>query len=659
MPAMKKRGFVSLVVALFVPGLLAACGGGEGNTGGIPDECNPLGGQACMMPWPTMIYAKADPSTPTGFRLDIPQAAMPVNVDKVPVSPDTFNRRDGFSALGPILAAFPTGVSPTGLPSFKDPSESLAPSSSVVLIDMATGERTPLFAEVEQNIMIPEKRNLMIRPLARLHTSARYAVGIRKSVKALDGSDLPIPEAFAAILDGTPFTHPKFAELKTRTLEAVAALEAAGIPRDDLVLAWDFVTVSDEFVRSDLTTMRDQALPAIGTAGANLTFTANVQPNSPTSLKRYLGTFKSPDFLTAGETDASVMRRDAAGLPVMEGMRDAHFAAIVPNCVQTQPLPRPTIIFGHGLFGSAEEYLDDDFVAKLAEDHCFIIIAGDFIGLTSRQLQLAPLTVNDLNRGPQIVDKLAQSIVDFISLENIARGPMANAPEFKFNGQAVIDPANTFYVGGSLGGNMGNVFMAYDPNITRGVLAVPGGNWWLMIERSTAWALLVGAAQGAYDDPEEYQLALSMAFGMGLEVVDPLSTAAHVIKDPLFGNPVKNILMWYSMGDCLVTNISSELVAREMQLPLLGPSVKEPWGLTPTSGPLVNGVTVYNDHPTPLPFDSNIPPIMDNGTHSGINKKPAPMRQVEQFLIQSNAVVDECKVNNAVAPCDCATGACL
>jgi len=638
--------------------VFAACGGDSGNTGGIPDECNPLGGQACMMPWPTMIYAKADSSTATGFRIDIPPEAMPVNVDGVPIVPDPFNRRDGFSALGPILAAFPTGVSPDGLPSFKNPDESLAADAPIVLIDMATGERTPLFAEVDQNVPIPEKRNLMIRPLARLHTSARYAVGIRKSVKALDGSDLPVPEAFAAIRDGGTFHHPKFAELKTRTLEAIDALETAGVPRDDLVLAWDFVTVSDDYIRSDLTTMREQALPAIGDTGANLTFTAIPQTNTASSFKRYLGTFTSPDFLTDGEADASVMRRDAAGLPVMQGMRDARFAAIIPNCVQTQPLPRPTIIFGHGLFGSAEEYLDDDFVANLAEDHCFVIIAGDFIGFTSRQLALAPLAVNDLNRGPQIVDKLAQSVVDFISLENVARGPMATAPEFQFNGQSVIDPANTFYVGGSLGGNMGNTFMAYDPNITRGVLAVPGGNWWLMIERSTAWALLVGAAQGAYEDPEEYQLALSMALGMGLEPIDPMSTAAHVIKDPLFGNPAKKILMWYSIGDCLVTNISSELVAREMGLQMLGPSVKSPWGLTPTTGPLDSGVTVYDDHPTPLPFDSNIPPIEDNGTHSGINKKPAPMRQVEQFLIQSNAVVDECKVNAEAAPCDCATGAC-
>ena len=63
------------------------------------------------------------------------------------------------------------------------------------------------------------------------------------------------------------------------------------------------------------------------------------------------------------------------------------------------------------------------------------------------------------------------------TLENIARGPMSQSPAFQFNGQPVIDPANTFYIGGSLGGNMGNAFMAYDPNITKGVLAVPGGNW--------------------------------------------------------------------------------------------------------------------------------------------------------------------------------------
>src|SRR5678815_445387 len=101
----------------------------------------------------------------------------------------------------------------------------------------------------------------------------------------------------------------------------------------------------------------------------------------------------------------------------------------------------------------------------------------------------------------------------------------------------------------------------------------PSGVWSMLMERSNAWHLLMGAAMGAYEDPEVYQLNLAF-FGMRFEPVDPITTAAHVIKDPLPGVPVKQILMWYAMGDCLVTNISTEMVARTMGLDMLTPSIK-------------------------------------------------------------------------------------
>src|SRR5256885_12478186 len=89
--------------------LAAACGGGP--SGGIPDDCNPLGGPACLQPWPSSLYLKTDPSTVTGYRLDLPTDAMPANTSDVVVDPAPFNRWDGFSPSGPILAAFSTGVS--------------------------------------------------------------------------------------------------------------------------------------------------------------------------------------------------------------------------------------------------------------------------------------------------------------------------------------------------------------------------------------------------------------------------------------------------------------------------------------------------------------------------------------------------------------------
>jgi hypothetical protein len=605
-----------------------------------------------------MAYTKADPSSATGFRLDVPIAAMPTNIDAVAVDPTSLDRWDGFSPTGPILVAFPQGVSPDNLPSWKDPDASLAADSPIVLLDMTSGERLPFFAEVDQNIQEVANRDLIIRPLARLPSGGRIAVAIRKTVKAADGSALASPPGFAALRDGGDFDHPRFAALQKRSAAVFAALATAGVPKTDLVLAWDYVTATDEFLQSDLMAMRADALPAIGTNGANLTFTTALQPAATGVYKSYTGTYKSPDFLTDGENDTSIMRRDAANRPLMQGLRDAQFAAIVPACVTTATLPRPTIIFGHGLFGSAKDYLNDDFVRSLAQQYCLIIIAGDFIGLTSRQLSLAPLAVNDMNRGAQIAEKLAQSVIDFIALENAARGPMAQSADFKVGSASVIDTSKIFYVGGSLGGIMGNTIMAYDPNITRGVLAVPGGAWSLLFERSNAWHLLMGAAMGSYEDPAVYQIIIAL-LGMGMEPYDPITTAAHVIHDPLPGTPAKNILIWYTIGDCLVTNIATEMVARTMGIDLLGPAVKTPWKLPPHDGPLVNGVNVYNAHPTPLPPDTNVPPSVDNGTHSGINKRPAALREIEQFLLQNQQVVQECHDGgmNPVA-CDCATGAC-
>ena len=67
-----------------------------------------------------------------------------------------------------------------------------------------------------------------------------------------------------------------------------------------------------------------------------------------------------------------------------------------------------------------------------------------------------------------------------------------------------------------------------------------------------------------------------------------------------------------------------------------------------------------NDHPTPLPPDTNVPPAVDNGTHSGINRKAAALRMVQAFLLGDQMAKQTCFASDGVTPaaCDCATGAC-
>jgi hypothetical protein len=628
----------------------------DSSTSDIPAECNPLDGTTCMLPWPSAAYEVADPSTPTGVRLALPAEAMPVNIDGIAVDPAPYNRFDGFPPSAPVIVVAANGFSGTGLPGPESPEASLAADSPIVLWNMNTHERAPFFAEIDQNVADPTKRALIIRPVIRLAPASRYAVFLRDRLRDASGGPLTSPPAFAAVRDGGTYEHPRLPRDHYDAIFAEAT--AAGLTKDELYLAWDFHTASDEFLQSDLLSMRTQGLAAMGAVGANLTFTATPREADPNKVwKAYIGTFTSPDFLTNGEADNSILRRGADGLPVRQGMRNANFAAILPKCAETATGPLPVVIFGHGLFGSGEDYLDDGFLQTVADRYCYVVFGGDFIGLTSRQFAVTAAAANDLNKGQWITEKLAQSVIDFIALEHAIRGPMRAAPEFKRGALELIDPTKVYYLGGSLGGIMGNVFMAYDPTITRGALGVPGGAWTMLFERSIAWSALKGAATGAYPDPLIYELLVNL-LGMKFEPYDPITTAGNVIADPLPNTPAKQILMWEAIGDCLVNNYSTELVARTMGLSMLTPSVRTPWGLPTAGGTMTSAVTVLDEHPTPLPpSTTNVQPEEDNGTHSGVNKRQAVLDQVRAFIL-TGEITQTCQVGGQPAPCDCGTGAC-
>jgi len=77
-------------------------------------------------------------------------------------------------------------------------------NSPIVLVDIATGERAPFFAEIDQNTVDVVKRDLIIRPLARLKpgraTSWRSARGQGRRRRRAD-----VPPGFAALLEGKDF----------------------------------------------------------------------------------------------------------------------------------------------------------------------------------------------------------------------------------------------------------------------------------------------------------------------------------------------------------------------------------------------------------------------------------------------------------------------
>jgi hypothetical protein len=649
-----------LRISAIMLAVLGACGDDDGGGGtGLSDACNPLAGAStvsCLTPFPSSAFLVEDATTRTGYRVDFPDGTLPRNIDGIAVDNAYYNRFDGFSPNGVIVVSFPTGVSEAGLTGHEDLARSITADSSTVIIDMESGELQPHFAELDRNSNDPLDQALLIRLVQRLEPGHRYAVAVRKSVKAADGGDLPVSAAFQAMLDGKSFDHPLMTRIAGGYPEIFAKLEAAGIAKTDLALAWEYRTASDEFEQEDLMTMRDKALADMGD-GSTLTFEATEDPSKENAqiLKYYKGTYDAPMFLSDGEKDASIIVRGADGLPELQGRHQFRFAAVIPACAMTTR-PIPLVIFGHGLFGNAEDYLDGGLLQEVADKYCTAFVAGDFIGLTSRNVATAAIAINDINKGRGITEKLMQAVVNFMALERVAVNAMRTDSRFQINGEEVIDPTRVYYFGASLGGIMGGVYMSYEPAIVRGGLGVPGCNWTLLFERSFAWPALQVALQGAYPGFIKNEEVIAL-MGFAFDRVDPVTTAGNLVHDPLPGTPAKQIFMYETLGDSLVTNLSSEMLARAMDIPVTGPSLRVPFGLTESSAPVTSGFMILDEHPDPLPGAFNVAPTDDNGTHSGVNERQAILSMMFKFFTDG-LLVHGCALEGTPAPCDCATAAC-
>ncbi len=639
---------------------LAACGGDGGLTAEIPAECNPLGGTGCITPWPWAGYLADDAATATGYHLDIPEGALPANLDDRVVSGALYQDRDGFSAAAPIIVAFETGIDGANLVHYSDYGASITDASPTVLIDMSTGERVVHFAEL--NVRAegrPDRQALYMRPAARLKGATRYAVGIRTSLKAPGGADLPVSPGFAAILSGETTNHPRLEQTRARYADIFAAFEAEGIARDDLLVAWDFVTASDDTVRRDMLSARDQAIEVMGDAGANLAFEVTVQEaHTDTRFRWHLeGTFDAPLFLTEGGAfnPAVTLARDpATHLPVYQGeMYRVPFVSVVPECAYlAENRPVGIIIYGHGLLGEADQ-VDNGSQRDAAVESCRIVIGTDLRGMSAMDVPNVLQALNDMNKGPQFFDVIVQGLINHIALEHIVRGPMAQELFVDDTSASIVDPTDVVYYGLSQGHIFGSSFVAYDPFITRAVVGVGGANYSMMLERSADWPTYELVLTGSYEDPLETSILLYL-IQMGFDLTDPVSTANSVLVDGAIpGTPPKQFLMHMAVGDHQVPNISTEYQARTMGVPVMTPAPYVAYGLDETAGPAANALVIFDNGDGWGIQPGNTPPEGTEDPHSLTRKQPAAWRQMATFY-DTGEIVHTC----GDTACLCNQGAC-
>jgi hypothetical protein len=691
----------ALVLALFalVPQLASGHGvsGGplgpqqiEGPAGTVADaatqdRCDPVDPHACLLPFPNDLYTRADAGTPTGKRLNLNVLSMPRNVAGKPIDPTEWNRNDGFSP-GQLAITLVPGLDPahTALPPITRPAASLDAGSAVVAIDADTGQRHPLWAELDASdtgkfgggnvegnqlpgtppLYDPAKsRALLIRPAVNWTEGHRYVLVVQNARDA-SGARIPSSEVFAAYRDKKPTPQGLFDGRRAHFESLFATIAGASGPainRSDVYLAWDFTVASGQNLAGRMLSMRDDAFSSLGSGVPPYAITSVTDHPSDGVLRRVQGTFDVPRYVSTDQPGATMMYEPGTDTPMRQPTpQQATFTCNIPTSAvggDGTVHPSGVSLYGHGLLGGQSE-VNSDAEVGFGQAYDWTFCAADWLGMSSNDLPVvAGLVIPDLSNFHLIPDRNQQGILDFLYLGRLLRHPQGFAanPAFKTGGTPLIDPATLSYYGNSQGGIMGGAISAVATDLTRSVLGVPGMNYSTLLTRSSDFDTFAALMYPAYPDGLDRTLVMSL-----IQILwdrgEADGYAAHMTTNPYPGTPAHSVLLEAAFGDHQVTNFAVEVEAATIGAAAHVPASPSHWGdpsfgwfstLSALGGggaftyPYVGSALMEWDSGVPTPPLTNLPNRAANDPHETPRRDPRARQQMDWFL-RTGQVIDVC-----------------
>jgi hypothetical protein len=593
-------------------------------------DCDPLAPDYCAFPFPSNVYTVPDETSATGRRLQVPVSMYTNNPDAEP-----WTWSDGFSPSGAIMTMM-TGATATGLPGHADLDASLADGSATVLIDAETGERIAHFAELDFSADDATRRSLFIHPASRLAPARRYIVAIRNVVDDA-GAPLPPSPTFAALRDGTPL--PEEASVEARRVlygDIFYRLGQAGVARDDLQLAWDFHTASDENTTGWLLHMRNDAFAALGEDSPPYTIdVVDTEWNTADFLYRLEGTMQVPLYLDSDSPVGARMVHGEDGLPVASGTLDVPFWMIVPRSAEDEPAA--LMQHGHGLLGSGSQ-IESGHFREVAMTYNYAIFGVSWIGMADEDyLPIAAAVTSGAPDGlATMTDRLHQGSLNQLLAMRMAAVGLANDPLLV----GLLDPDQRYYYGISQGGILGGVYMGTTTEVERGVLDVLGQPYNLLLTRSVDFEDFFSLLRATYSDPADIAYLLA-TLQLLWDRVEPAGYTHRIVDDPLPGTPTHDVLMTAALGDHQVTTLGAHHMARSAGVGHLDTGNGEIWGLAPVRDGQVGSALVEYSFGLPPDPVCNLPQSACADPHGKLRRLTEARMQIDTFL-RTGEVVNYC-----------------
>ncbi|MCB9660308.1 MAG: hypothetical protein H6726_21880 [Sandaracinaceae bacterium] len=630
----------------------------------VTEGCEDLEPLHCMLPWPSSQFLTADAATVTGLRVDLPDEHMPRDrrgnqVTRV----SQWERFDGFSPATSLMTGFSGKLDDANLSDALHLADTLLPGSQTILLDAETGELVAHFAEIDKwNAQNPDTTTFYMRPATRLREDRRYIAAIRTGLRRTDGSTVAPSEFFRALRDQQVTDVPAVETRRAAMEDIFTRLATAGVPRAELLLAWDFHTASGDSVRGDLLQMWDDA-KARWQAGTDALGTCTVssveEDVNDTLFRRVRGTFTVPLYMETAEPGARATR-DASGAVRFNGTAQAPFEVAIPPSVRDRVVdgtgPARGIMHGHGLLGAANQ-TSSGGVRVLLERSAMVGFGTDYWGLSESDLSfLLRSVLADFGNFDTMGERLMQGTINSLVLMKAFApgGPCADLPELHVDVDGdlrpVLDADPRYYYGISQGGIMGGTLAALSDTIDAYVLQVGAVNYATLVRRSldfVQYDVLMGITYRDKLDRDWFVVSSQPIWSLA----EPEAYVGHILRDPLPGVNVANrrVLFQVSRYDTEVSNVASDMAARDMGLGALDSSAYLPWNvpvITEDSTPSAF-VSFWLDDVEPLPLGS-VQLASDNSAHSDLRFQTPVLEQIEQFARPGGVVVDTCPANSCL-----------
>lgn len=654
------------------------------------DHCDFIGEQQdslCLLPFPDNYYTVPDPSTATGLRVNLKTEATEPNSAGQRVDTAPYNRNDGFSPGQTIVVKVPglnsvAAMQATRAVPLNDIGEYARRDAPIVVIDATTGERWPIWTEIDSNATDPDRVALLIHPAVNFAAKHRYIVALR-DLRTAGGEEIPAPNGFLYYRDKLRTDSPVINAQRQRFEGIFKTLQKAHIKRKELYLAWDFTVSSDLNIAERMLHIRDDAFAQLGDTNLadlavqgsapqfSVTSVQNLTPAQDPNISRQVsGTFTVPCYLVPNCGPGGTMQLGANGLPTRNGNWTANFQCIIPRkAVNGAATPGRPSLYGHGLLGSANE-VNSNAQRTLAQLADIVFCATDEIGFSSADIPTAITILQNLSNFPKLTDRVQQGLLNELFLGRLMIHPngFLSHGAFHVNGTTaspgVIDPSRLYYNGNSQGGILGGALTAVAPDFTRASLGVPAMNYSVLLNRSVDFDTFQLILNPAYPDKLTQQLGLSL-IQMLWDRSDPSGYAHRMTSNPLPNTPPHEVLLDVAFGDHQVTTWQADVEARTIgaaaHAPIVDPGrwpgVDQLWGIRRIgrypfrgsaifywdSGPIrpnpANPLDTLGTDPPPL---TNTPNRSGDDPHGDPRVALAEQQLVSAFLQPDGVIINPC-----------------